>query len=126
MHYWYQPNSGWKVLFRRWIHQWGLQYQPNHIWNVDECGIGDVPQTHKVIGVVGERLFQTVSVEKAVNTTLLTYVNAGGLYVPPMVIFKASRVKPEWREHAPQVILFVFWNQATSSPSCLQTMGRNL
>ena len=27
--------------YRRWIHQWGLEYQPHHIWNVDECGIGD-------------------------------------------------------------------------------------
>ena len=60
-----------------------------------------MPQTHKVIDVVGERPFQTISGEKAVNTTLLTYVSAGGLNVPPMVIFKASRVKPEWREYAP-------------------------
>ena len=87
--------------YRRWIHQWGLECQPNHIWNVDECGISDVPQTQKVIGLVGERPFQTVSGEKPVNTTLLTYVSAGGLHVPPMVIFKASRVKPEWREYAP-------------------------
>ena len=42
-----------------------------------------------------------MSGEKPVNTTLLTYVSAGGLHVPPMVIFKASRVKPEWREYAP-------------------------
>ena len=68
--------------YRRWIHQWGLECQPNHIWNVDECGIGDVPQTQKVIGLVGERPFQTVSGEKPVNTTLLTYVSAGGLHVP--------------------------------------------
>ena len=87
--------------YRRWIHQWGLECQPNHIWNVDKCGIGDVPQTQKVIGLVGERPFQTVSGEKPVNTTLLTYVSTGGLHIPPMVIFKASRVKPEWREYAP-------------------------
>ena len=66
-----------------------------------KCGIGNVPQKQKVIGLVGERPFQTVSGEKPVNTTLLTYVSAGGLHVPPMVIFKASRVKPEWREYAP-------------------------
>ena len=88
-------------LYRRWIYQWGLEYQPNHLWNVDECGIGDVSQTHKVIGLVGERPFQTVAGEKPVNTTLLTYVSARGLHVLPMVIFKASRVKPEWREYTP-------------------------
>ena len=68
--------------YRRWIYQWGLEFQPNHIWNVDKCLIGDVPQTQKAIGLVGERPFQTVSGEKPVNTTLLTYVSAGGLYVP--------------------------------------------
>ena len=66
--------------YRRWIHQWGLECQPNHIWNVDECGIGDVPQIQKV---VGERPLQTVSSEKPVNTTLLTYVSAGGTACPP-------------------------------------------
>ena len=33
--------------------------------------------------------------------TLLTYISAGGLCVPPMVIFKTSKVKREWREAAP-------------------------
>ena len=60
-----------------------------------------MPQTHKGIGIVGERPFQTVSGEKAVSTTLLTYVSAGGLHVPTMVIFKASSVKPEWRDYVP-------------------------
>ena len=113
-------------LYSRWIHQWGLEYQPNHIWNVDECGISDVPQTQKVIGLVGERPFQTVSGEKPVNTTLLTYVSAGGLHVPPMVIFKASRVKPEWREYAPQVMLCMHQKAGTSPPSCLQNMVKHL
>ena len=61
-----------------WLKEWKLEYSPNHIWNVDECGIGDVPQMQKVIGVKGERSFQTVSVEKATNTTMLTYVSARG------------------------------------------------
>ena len=87
--------------YKGWLNRWGLNYQPNHIWNVDESGIGDVPQPQKVIGIAGQRAFQTVSGEKAVNTTLLTYVSAGGLHVPPIVIFKAACVKPEWREFAP-------------------------
>ena len=40
-----------------WLKEWKLEYSPNHIWNVDECGIGDVPQMQKVIGVKGEWLF---------------------------------------------------------------------
>ena len=37
-----------------WLKECKLEYSPNHIWNVDECGIGDVPQMQKVIGVQGE------------------------------------------------------------------------
>ena len=74
-----------------WLKEWKLEYSPNHIWNVDECGIGDVPQMQKVIGVKGEQLFQTVSGEKSTNTTMLTFVSAGGLSLNPMLIFKASK-----------------------------------
>ena len=81
--------------------EWKLEYSPNHIWNVDECGIGDVPQMQKVIGVNGERSFQTVSGEKSTNTIMLTFVSAGGLSLNPMLIFKASKIKTEWREAAP-------------------------
>ena len=55
----------------------------------------------KVIGVKGERSFQTVSGKKATNTTMLTFVSAGGLSLNPMLIFKASKIKTEWREAAP-------------------------
>ena len=37
-----------------WLKEWKLEYSPNHIWNMDECGIGDIPQMQKVIGVKGE------------------------------------------------------------------------
>ena len=62
-----------------WLKEWKLEYLPNSIWNIDECGIGDVPQMQKVIGVKGEQSFQTVSGKKATNTTMLTFVSAGGL-----------------------------------------------
>ena len=35
------------------------------------------------------------------NTTMLTFVSAGGLSLNPMLIFKASKIKTEWREAAP-------------------------
>ena len=87
--------------YKGWLNQWGLEYCPNNIWNVDECGCSDVPKPQPVVGVTGERAFQTVSGEKGETTTLLTYISAGGLCVPPMVIFKTSKVKREWREAAP-------------------------
>ena len=44
---------------RKWVADWKLEAEPNRIWNVDECGVGDVPKTQKVIGITGERAFQT-------------------------------------------------------------------
>ena len=29
--------------YKKCLDTWGLNYTPNRIWNVDECGIGDVP-----------------------------------------------------------------------------------
>ena len=86
---------------RDWIRMWKLEYSPNSVWNVDECGLGDVPKSQKVVGVTGERPFQTVADEKAQNTTLLNYISAGGVAMKPMIIFKNAAIKKEWREAAP-------------------------
>ena len=64
--------------YTQWLEDWGLECTPNRIWNVDECGIGDVPQMTSVVGVTGERAFQTVSGEKPQNTTIVSYISAGG------------------------------------------------
>ena len=77
------------------LEDWGLECAPNRIWNVDECSVGDVPQATSVVAVTGERAFQTVSGEKPQNTTIVSYISTGGLAVPPMVIFKAAKIKPE-------------------------------
>ena len=84
-----------------WLTKWKLEYSPNSIWNVDECSLGDEPKSQKVVGVTGERTFQTVVDEKVQNTTLLNYISAGGVTMKPMVIFKNAAIKKEWREAAP-------------------------
>ena len=48
-----------------------------------------------------ERTFQTVSWEKLQNTMIVSCVSAGGLAMPPLIIFKANKIKPEWQEAAP-------------------------
>ena len=88
-------------LLKQWVRTWEIEFKPNHVWNVDETGITDVPKERKVIGITGERVFQTVCDEKGTTTTVVSFVSAGGLHVPPMVIFKAGRVKDIWREAAP-------------------------
>ena len=43
---------------RKWVADWKLEAEPNRIWNVDECRVGDVPKTQKVIGITGEQTSQ--------------------------------------------------------------------
>ena len=91
----------WFRIYKGLLNKLELKYKPYNIWNIDETGIPDLPKEQRVIGVVGEQASQTVPGEKPVNTTLLTYVSAGGMSMSPMVIFKASRVDREWYEAAP-------------------------
>ena len=88
-------------LLKQWVRAWEIEFKPNNVWNVDETGISDVPKECRVIGISGERVFQTMADEKGTTTTVVTFVSAGGLHVPPMIIFKAGKVKNIWRETAP-------------------------
>ena len=88
-------------LLVKWVRQWKIEFLPNNIWNIDESGVQDVPKTQKVIGIKGECAFQTVCEDKGQTSTVLTYISAGGIVVPPMVLFKAACVKDKWREAAP-------------------------
>ena len=88
-------------LLKQWVRDWEIEFKPNNMWNVDETGISDVPKERRVIGISGEHVFQTVADEKGTTTTVVAFVSAGGLHVPPMIIFKAGKVKNIWREAAP-------------------------
>ena len=69
----------------------GLNYTPNRIWNVDECGIGDVPQPTAVVGITGECIFQTVSGEKLQNSTPVSCMSAGGMAMPHSLFSRRTR-----------------------------------
>ena len=86
---------------RKCMGDWKLEAEPNRIWNVDECGVRDVPKTQKVIGINGEQTFQTVAAEKVGNTTIVTYVSTGGMVTKPMVILKAAKVHTDWHDATP-------------------------
>ena len=88
-------------MYKSLLLQYELNYKPFNIWNIDETGLPDIPREQKVVGVTGEAASQTVAGEKPVNTMLLMYVSAGGLAMPPMVIFKGSKLDADWREAAP-------------------------
>ena len=39
-----------------------------------------------------------VSGEKPMDTTIVSYVSTGGMAMPPLVVFKAVKMKPEWHK----------------------------
>ena len=71
------------------------------IWSRDETGIQNVPQEVKVLGCKKIRTFQQVSGEQGETSTVLTFVNAAGQSVPPLIIHKGQHVQDTWQLKAP-------------------------
>ena len=88
-------------LLKKWVRDWEIIFKHNHIWNVDETGITDVPKERKVIGITRDHVFQTVADEMGITTTVMSFASTGGLHVPRIVIFKAGMVKDIWKEATP-------------------------
>ena len=58
----------------------------NYIWNIDEHGSENMAKVKKVLNIKGIKQYQIQPREKPRQTTMLTYVNATGFALPPMVI----------------------------------------
>ena len=65
---------------------------PCQIWSGDETGVQNVPKGVKVLGCKNVRTFQQVSGEQGETSTVLTFVNAAGQSVPPLIIHKGQHV----------------------------------
>ena len=63
-------------------------------------------------------MFQRVAAEKVSNTTIVTYVSAGGLATKPMVILKAAKVHTDWIDAAPSGYLMKSSASGYINPSC--------
>ena len=74
---------------------------PKQIWNCDESSCPDVPKEREVVGETGIPASQIVAKEQGENTTILTFVNADGDVVPPIVIHKGSCVADSWTMDVP-------------------------
>ena len=74
---------------------------PCQIWSGDETGVQNVPKEVKVLGCKNIRTFQQVSGEQGETSTVLTFVNAAGQSVPPLIIHKGQRVQETWQLKAP-------------------------
>ena len=75
---------------------------PCQIWSGDKMGVQNVPKEVKVLGCKNIRTFQQVSGEQGETSTVLTFVNAAGQSVPPLIIHKGQSVQETWQLKAPQ------------------------
>ena len=64
---------------------------PQQIWNCDESRCQDVPKEDEVIGETGVPQYCTVPKEQGETSTILTFANAAGLAVPPLIIHKEAK-----------------------------------
>ena len=74
---------------------------PTRIWSGDETGVQNVPKEIKVLGIKNIRTFQEVSSEQGEMSTILSFVNALGNVVPPMIIHKRQQVQDTWKIKSP-------------------------
>ena len=82
------------------IDAWFDQYQSlleqlnitgsKYIWNIDEHWSEEMAKVKRVVGIKGIKQYQTQPREKPRWTTMLTYVNAAGFALPPMVIHRGK------------------------------------
>ena len=74
---------------------------PKQIWNVDESGCQDVPKEELVVGETGIPASTIVGKEQGETSTVLTFANADGSCIPPMVIHKGKKVPKSWNADKP-------------------------
>ena len=77
---------------------------PAQIWNIDEHGSEDLHKVKRVVGIKGMKQYQIQPREKARHTTMLTYVNAVGYALSPMVIHRV-KYHDSWHIDAPKRVL---------------------
>ena len=70
-------------------------------WNCDESGVQNIPKKEEVIGVTGERTHTITPKEQGETSTILTFANAYGHVMPPLVIHKGSKMSDLWLLNKP-------------------------
>ncbi|XP_076824884.1 uncharacterized protein LOC143470554 [Clavelina lepadiformis] len=84
------------------MEQYDLFNKPQDIFNMDEKGCRlTLHHQQQVMAKKGAKRVHMVAAEHAENATLVVCANAAGNVIPPMVIFKGKRMKPEFADHLP-------------------------
>lgn len=77
-------------------------FQPCKIYNLDESGVSCANRPIKVLATKGKHCVSSMTCgEKGVTTTVVMAISATRHYVPPLMIFKRKRMKPELLDHIP-------------------------
>lgn len=93
-----------KKFFDILIEERGKHNYPAHrIFNVDETGLTTVQsKSSKVLSLRGRRQVGSLtSAERGVLSSLVMCMSAGGIYIPPFIIFPRVRMKAELTDGAP-------------------------
>lgn len=79
-----------------------LMTKPELIYNIDEKGCRlTIHHQQTVLARKGAKRLHLIAPEHAENVTIVACANAAGNRIPPMVIFKGQRMKPEWKKNMP-------------------------
>lgn len=107
--------QGWMTgTYKTWLQRLKIEDHPNMIWDVDECGLQDIPQEGAVYGAKGESANTIVGGEQGTTTTVVCFVSAGGLRSPPLIIFKGSRYTQDFRDFRDTIDFPCYIRKSTS------------
>nr|CAH7719070.1 unnamed protein product [Callosobruchus chinensis] len=86
-----------------------IQNPSQRVFNVDETGITIVQHKHsKVISLKGKKQISTLtSAERGKLITIITCMNASGVYIPPVLIFPRKNMKAFAKPTATDPVLLV-------------------
>lgn len=76
--------------------------KPHLIYYIDEKGCRlTLHHQQQVFARKGTKRVHIIAPEHAENVTIVSCGNAMGHFVPPMILFKGQRLKPEWQDNLP-------------------------
>ncbi|XP_072931645.1 uncharacterized protein [Epargyreus clarus] len=79
-----------------------ISNHPERLYNIDEKGCRlTLHHQQKVFAAKGTKRVHFVSQEHAENVTIAMCVSATGNTVPPMILFKGKRLRPEFSDNLP-------------------------
>ncbi|XP_063241735.1 uncharacterized protein LOC134541920 [Bacillus rossius redtenbacheri] len=79
-----------------------IAHMPERIYNVDEKGCRlSLHRQPFVLAKTGSRRVHFRGKEHGENVTIVSCGNALGNVIPPMILFKGQRLKPEWADNLP-------------------------